>query len=373
MRNRLTAALMIVLATACSQESREAKKEQLKALKKEQAELRKKIAQLEAEISANDTLRNSKEGKLIATTVMKADSFYHYVEVQGRIEGDEDVTIGAESMGNVTAVYVKTGDQVYKGKTLARMDDRVVRQGYNEVKSQLDLAEQMYRRQENLWQQRIGTEMQFLQAKTNKEALEKRLAGVSQQMSMSVIKSPINGTVDQVMIKSGQSLAPGMPVMRIVNQRNMKVTGEVAESYISSIKTGNPVILKFPDINKEIPSRLDYAGSAINRLNRTFNVEVRMNEKHEELKPNMITILKIVDYTNPSAFTLPVASIQKSGDGEYVFVAEKAGKKLIAKRRKVVSGVTYNGNTEIKEGVSEGDEVITTGYQSIMEGDIISK
>lgn len=362
----------IVSLLSCSTKTQD-KQALLNELKKQHAELREQITKLEEELSKSDTTSSGKDGKLVATSQVHPVEFNHYVEIQGRIEGDQDVTVSPEMMGNVISVNVKAGDRVQKGQTMARLDDRVVRQAYDEVKSQLDLADQVYQRQQNLWQQRIGSEMQYLQAKTNRDALQKRLSGVKEQLSMSLIKSPIDGTVEQVMIKNGQSLAPGIPAIRVVNMRALKVTAEVAESYISSIESGNKVILRFPDLNKEIEEKLDYAGKAINRLNRTFNVEIRLDDKNGEFRPNMVTVLKIVDYTNPSAFVLPVAAIQKSSDAEFVYVASKEGNKTIARKKKVVSGSTYNGNSEIKEGLNDGDLVITTGYQSILDGDVISQ
>ncbi|MEY4595435.1 MAG: hypothetical protein RIQ47_1845, partial [Bacteroidota bacterium] len=281
--------LLITLFYACGEnQSGSNKSAELADLKKQQSELREKIAKLEAEIAASDTSKKSAKGKLVAITEINPIEFNHYVEIQARVEGDEDVTISPETMGNVTSVLVKAGASVTKGQLLATIDDRIIRQGYDEALSQLELATQVFERQKNLWQQRIGSEMQYLQAKTNKEALEKRVASVREQLSMTRIKSPINGTIDQVNIKTGQSVAPGIPVFRIVNMKAMKVVGEVAESYLSTIKSGNKVLVTFPDLNKEFESKLDYAGKAINRLNRTFNVEVRLSEKNGNYSPNMI-------------------------------------------------------------------------------------
>jgi hypothetical protein len=365
--------VLAVLLYACGgNQSGSSKSAELAELKKQQAELREKIAKLEAEIAASDTSKNTAKGKLVAVTEMLPADFNHYVEIQARVEGDEDVTISPETMGNVTSVLVKAGAFVTKGQLLATIDDRIIRQGYDEAQSQLELATQVFERQKNLWNQRIGSEMQYLQAKTNKEALEKRVASVREQLSMTRIKSPINGTVDQVNIKTGQSVAPGIPVFRVVNTKAMKVVGEVAESYLSTIKSGNKVVVSFPDLDKEIESKLDYAGKAINRLNRTFNVEVRLNEKDGSFSPNMIAVLKIVDQSVPAAFVVPVGAIQKSSDGEFVYIAQKEGKQIIAKRRAVKSGITYNGMTQVAEGLVAGDQVITTGYLGIIDGEVIS-
>lgn len=364
--------LVISMLAACGGNSGSADKiAKLNELKKQQAELKEQITALEAEIAAGDSTGANVKSKLVAATEIAPVNFNHYIEVQARVEGDEDVTVSAETMGTITSILVQAGARVSKGQVMATIDDRIIRQGIAEVEAQLELATQLYDRQRNLWQQKIGSEVQYLQAKTSKEALEKRMASMNEQLSMTRIKSPIDGTVDLVMIKTGQSVAPGVPAIRVVNLNALKVTGEVAESYISKVNTGNDVIIYFPDLSKEIKTKLDYSGKAINRLNRTFNVEVRIDESNGEYRPNMTAVLKIVDYNSPKAFVLPIGAVQKSSDGEFVYVATEEAGKTVAKRKTVTSGIIYNGVTEITSGLSEGDKVITTGYQGIIEGDII--
>ena len=344
---------------------------ELEKLKKEQATLKEKITALEAEIAQSDTSKNDEKSKLVAIKEMKPETFKHYIEIQAKVDGDEDVIVSPESMGNITSLQVQAGDRVVKGQLLATIDDRMIRQGVAEAQTQLDLATQVFNRQKNLWDQKIGSEIQFLQAKTNKEALEKRVASLQEQLEMTRIKSPINGTVDQVDIKIGQAVAPGMPAFRVVNLNALKVTGEVAESFISKVNRGNETIISIPDMGKEINTKLDYAGRAINTPNRTFNVEVRLSPKDGELHPNMVAVMKIVDYSAASTFVVPIAAIQKSSDGEYVFVAVQEGGRLVAKRKKVSAGMIYNGMIEVREGLAEGDQVVTAGFQSIIEGDPI--
>jgi membrane fusion protein, multidrug efflux system len=352
---------------ACSKSSD--KKAELEALKKEQASLKEKITKLEAELSVQDTTGGKQ--KLVGVTEMQQSTFNHFIEVQARVEGDEDVMLSPEAAGTITSLNVKAGDRVSAGQILATIDDKLVRQGMSELQSQLDLATQVYNRQKNLWDQKIGSEIQFLQAKTNKEALERRMGSIREQLSMTRIKSPINGTVDDVRIKVGQTVAPGMQAIRVVNLTSLKVRGEVAESFINRVKSGNEAILYFPDQQKEIKTKIDYSGNRIDPVNRTFNVEVRLKDKSLDVRPNMIAVLKIIDYSKPDALVLPVAAVQKSSDGEFVYVAEKQNGKLIAKRKIVKSGTIYNGQTEIISGLTVGDKVITNGYQTVIEGDAI--
>ena len=299
---------------------------------------------------------------------MKPQPFTHFVEVQAKVEGDEDVNVSAQTPGTVTSVLVKAGDKVSKGQVLATLDDRAIKQNLDAMKAQYDMAVTAYNRQKNLWDQKIGSEMQYLQSKTQKDAMEKQYAAMQEQWDMTRIKAPFAGTVDDVSIKAGSAVAPGMSAIRVVNLSELKVKGEVAESYISKMKSGSDVVIYFPDMNKEVKTRLTYSGQAINRLNRTFNVEVRLAPKDGDFHPNQVAVLKIADYSSKT-YTVPVGAVQKSSDGEFVYVAETENGKTVAKRKTVTSGLTYNGLTEIKNGLAEGDHVITNGYQSVVEGD----
>lgn len=368
MKKIFTLVLIAAVAIACNKSGSTDKKSELENLKKQQAELKDKIAKLEAEMMLTDSSGNSK-GKMVAVTAVQPKQFMHYIEVQAKVEGDEDVNLSPEMPGTVTAVLVRAGDHVIKGQVLATLEDKALRQQVDAMKSQMDMAVTMFNRQKNLWDQKIGSEVQFIQAKTQKESMEKQYAAIQEQWDMTRIKSPINGTVDEVDIKVGSSAAPGFTAMRVVNLSSLKVKGEIAESFISKVKNGNEVILFFPDDGKEVKTKLSYAGQAINKLNRTFNVEVRLNPKDGSFHPNQVCVLKIADYSTPNAFIVPVGAVQRSSDGEFVYVTATENGKTVAKRKTVESGITYNGMTEIKGGLTTGDQVITLGYQNVVEGD----
>lgn len=242
----------------------------------------------------------------------------------------------------------------------------MIQQGIAEVQNGLELANTLFEKQKNLWDQKIGTEVQFLGAKSQKEAMEKRMASLQEQLKMSKIISPINGIVDAVDIKLGQATMPGLPAMRVVNMNSLKVKGEVAESYLAKVKSGNDVIVIFPDMMDTIRTKITYAAKVISPLNRTFTATVNLDGK-KEYHPNMIAILRIIDYANPKAFVVPVGAVQKAQEGDFVFICEK--KK--AKKIKVKVGRTYNGNAEILEGLKEGDQFISKGYQELNEGEAV--
>jgi RND family efflux transporter MFP subunit len=333
--------------------------------------VKEKIVAAEMEIAKLDTSKKEDKSKMVAVTEMLATTFSHYIEVQAKVDGDEDVNVNAEMPGVITSVLAKAGDHVSKGEVLATMDDRAIRQSLDALKVQRDMAVTMFDKQQNLWNQKIGSEVQFIQARSQKESIEKQCASLQAQWEMTRIKSPISGTVDEVDVKLGSATAPGYPAFRVVNLSNLKVKGEVAESFISKVKTGSDVILFFPDQNKEVKTKLTYSGQAVNKLNRTFNVEAAISPKDGNFFPNQVVILKIVDYVNPNSFIVPVSSLMKSSDGEYVFVASNENGKMISKRKIISSGMTYNGIAEIKTGIESGDKIITTGNQNLVEGDLI--
>jgi membrane fusion protein (multidrug efflux system) len=368
--------LLIVFGIAsviisCSSGNGNDKLQELDKLKKEQSALKEKIAKLEAEVALTDSTDKEKS-KLVSVTEMKLQPFSHYIEVQAKVEGDEDVVVSAQSMGTVTAVLVNAGDKVSKGQVMATIDDRTISENLESMKSQLELTTTMYNKQKNLWDQKIGSEVQYLNAKAQKESLERQVASLQDQWDMTRIKSPINGTVDDVKIKTGQMMAPGLPAVRVVNLSSLKVKGEIAESYINYVNKGNPVKIFFPDLNTEIESKVDYSGKAINVVNRTFNVEVKLNSTKEEFHPNQVAVLKIADYTSGNAMVVPVGAVMKSSEGEYVFVAAAENGKMKAKRKSIKSGKIYNGTVEVTQGILPGDKVITFGYQNLVDGDLIT-
>ena len=360
-------ALMSVIA-ACSSGKSSDKKAELEKLKKEQTELQDKITKLETELAASGNMDANVKAKEIAVTAAAVKPFVHYVEVQAKVDADENVAVSAEAPGTVTKINVKAGDKVIKGSILAELDVASSLKGIEEAQNSLDFANTMYQKRKALWDQKVGSEADYLRAKNDYESAQKRISTLKQGLELMRIKSPIDGTVDAVDIKLGQAVNPGMPSVRVVNLSKLKVKAEVAEAYISKVKEGNDVIMEFPDLDKEIKTKLSYSGKVIDPVNRTFHVEVSVNDKSVDLHPNMVAVLKIADYQSPKAFSVPVNLVQNSGENSYVFIAEGNKDKAIAKRRTVTVGRNYNGTAEILSGLYEGDQLITTGYQDLVDG-----
>jgi membrane fusion protein (multidrug efflux system) len=374
MKKYVTLFIAASLLAACANKDGKNKldkdKDKLASLKKRDADLRDSIQLLQ------DTINNEggKEVKTIKVGAMDVapQVFRHYVQVQASVYGQDNINVNAEMPGVVKSIMVTEGDKVTKGQVLALLDDAVLQENIQEVQTSLDLAKTLYEKQKGLWDQKIGTEVQYLSAKSNYESLQKRFAGLQQQDDMTKIKSPIDGTVDAVKLKVGESVAPGLPTIQVVNDEELKVKGNVAEAYISDIHPGDSLSLIFPDLHDTVISTATYVSRAIDPVNRTFNVEVKLPQ-NANYHPNMIAMMNIVDYANRSAITVPVNVVQSDPTGSFIFVAVKDDKNnWKATKRVVTTGKVSNGNQEILKGLNVGDKVITVGYEDLNNGDIVS-
>ncbi|MDQ3110958.1 MAG: efflux RND transporter periplasmic adaptor subunit [Bacteroidota bacterium] len=364
--------ILSLFATACGEESKEAK---LKSKTAEFEALRKEIYDLKIEIAKSDSTKTDL-GKPVRISTLAISSFRHSIDIQGRVDADETVSVGPQMPGLVKNVYVHVGDNVRAGQVLATLDAEAMSQQLAGLKIQRDLAKDVAERQKNLWDQKIGTEMQYLQSRTQYDALEKQVSAMQQQVGMASLKAPMDGVVDAVNIKAGEMASPGYSNIVVVNTSKLRVKGEVAEGYVSKVKTGNPVTLYFPDADKTVESKISYSGRMINNLNRTFSVEVMLPSREEGIVPNMISVIKINDYTNDSAIVIPLSAVQQTSDGKtfvYVAVQDKAGK-MVAEKRLVTYEMTYNGFAEIKtgQGLNPGDKLITDGSADLNPGDAVS-
>ena len=341
--------------------------ESLTELKSMQAELKTQLADITSKISKLEGDSGKKFVLVEANPVMPV-VFKTYINVQGRVDAEENVSLSSEMPGTITKINVKVGDQVTKGQVLAETDARAIQQSISDLKTNADLVNQLFEKQKALWDQKIGTEVQYLQAKTQKESMENKMALLQEQARMSKVISPINGTVDAIDIKLGQLTAPGMPAIRVVNFNNLKIKADLAESYGSKVHKGDEVLVRFPDSNDTLTTMVTYSSRSISAMNRTFGVEILLDNK-KEFRPNQIAILNINDYKSAKpVMTVPINYVQKDLKGtHFVLVADGAK----AAKRNIVLGREYNGVAEVKEGLSETDLLITSGYDGLNEGDAI--
>ena len=353
---------LLALAVSCVAPD---KKSELEKLKSEQASLSDKIKTLEEEIKKSDTSAGANTKFIVVDfEQLKKKPFTHYLQVQGKIDSDKNVEVSSSIGGSVDNVYVVKGQQVQKGALLAKTDGEQILKGIQELDKALELANQLYDKQKRLWDQQIGTEVQYLQAKNQKESLESKKATLQEQYSKTSIRAPFSGVIDEVYTREGQMLAPGMPAFRLVNTNDVKLVAAVSESYVSKVKVNQDAIVVFPDLNKEVKSRVKVVGDVIDPINRTFQVDLDLKQDKNLLKANMISYIKIKDYTNPSVIVIPVNLVQRNNNQNYVYVVD--GK--VAAKRFVTLGQYYENTVEVLDGLKEGEKLITIGYQDLVEG-----
>jgi RND family efflux transporter MFP subunit len=365
------AVVVAALIAGCSAASKEDDKQaRLDKLKTDHANIAKEIKKLEEEIAKeNPDAKPAAKAKEVSITEIAPTKFDHYVQTQGSVESENNILVSAKTMGVITQVLVTEGQQVSKGQTLATIDNSVISNSLASMESQLELATSVFERQENLWKQKIGTEVQYLQAKTNKEALEKQLASLREQNDMYRIKAPISGTVDAIHVKVGEAIQPGMPAARVVNASELKIQAKISEAYVTTIKKGNKVVVSIPELKKEIRAIVSFVGKTIDPLSRTFTVEVELPSE-EYLRPNMTATVRVIFNSDPSALVVPVNVIQEINKEKVVYVAEVSGKNTVARRKVVTVDGVFGNNAQV-QGLASGDKLITFGYQGLNDGDVV--
>lgn len=370
-------AAVVLLMTACGGKSElEKKKEELEKLKTEQVETGTRITKLEKEIAKLDTsFKLPEKPKLVVLTPVNSNTFTHYIDLQGKIETENAAIVTPRGQGGqVRALYVKQGDNVRKGQLLMKLDDAVVRRQIEQINVQLNLAKTLYQRRKNLWDQKIGTEVELLNAKSNVENLEKQLDLLKEELNMSNVYAEISGVAEKVDIKVGEVFSGASAATRgitIVNTRNLKVTANVPEAYQTKVKEGTNLVVTLPeDNNKSINTKVTVAGKLIDPDSRSFYIEGRI-PGNGNFRPGQIAMVRIQDYTAPNAITVPINTIQNDEKGKFIMVASKEGGKQVARKRSVTAGLLYGDTLEIKSGLQSGDVVITDGFQGLYDGQAI--
>jgi len=345
------------------------KKEKLNKKREELIKLQKEVKELEDYIAKNDTSDKSNKNKLVNLLEIKTQPFEHFIEVQGTIDSDENAFVSPAAPGLITSINVKVGDRVGRGTVMASTESSALQSTLVEVNTALDLATIAYDKQKRLWDQKIGSEIQYLQAKTQKESLDARKKAVQGQLTMTKVIAPFGGTIDEVTVKLGEMASPGFNGIRVVNLDNMKATAKVSDAYITKIKKGASVIVYVPDIDMEFESKISFASQAISSQSRTFSIDVKLNNKEKYLRPNLIAKIRVNDETIKEAIVIPSKILQKNVDGSYyILIAEKKGAVTMAKKVNIETGSDYNGQTVVTNGLKPGDLIITDGFQDLIDG-----
>jgi membrane fusion protein (multidrug efflux system) len=350
------------------------KKAELQKLKTDQKELTDKITALETEIAKLDTTSVSTgKAKLVAIETVGPNSFTHYVDLQGKIDADNVGYVAPRGQGGqIRALYVKQGQYVKKGQLLLKLDDALVRTQLDQLNSQLAFQQDLYKRQQNLWKEGIGTEVQLTSARQNVISLQKQIASVKEQLALSNVYAPISGVAEQVNVRVGEFFSPQSAAMpnagiRIVNTGSLKVVADVPENYLGKIGVGSAIKVQLPNSSRVIDTKVKVAGKIIDPSTRAFYIEAPI-PTDPDFSPNQVAVVKIQDYSAPNAITIPLSTLQNDEEGKFVMVAAKEGGKLVAQKRKVIIGELYGDRLEVKSGLQAGDQLITEGFQSLYEG-----
>ncbi|HEX5554500.1 MAG TPA: efflux RND transporter periplasmic adaptor subunit [Chitinophagaceae bacterium] len=358
---RITIISLIVLLGACNSTA-PTKQQQLNKLKGERDKLNTQIARLEAAVDS--TSGTNTKTVAVAVSTLEPTVFTDYIEVQGSVDAEKNVTVTAEVPAVITALYVHTGQHVSAGQTLAKLDSKVVGQQIAQLRNQLAYTKNIYDRQQNLWDQNIGTKVQLLTAKNNYENVQKQIEVQQSQLSMYEIKSPITGVVDDVIAKIGQAVSPGVPTFRVVNMTDLKVTGQIGETNISHVNTGDAVEVVFPDLQDTLHTRLTYVSKVVDEVSRAFTVNIRLPHK-SVYHPNMLAVIRVISHQDKNAIKVPINVIQHDAKGDYVYISDHNK----AKQVHVTISHNYGGYAEVSSGLKAGDQLITAGFENMNEGD----
>lgn len=371
--------LIAVLVMACQPEKlshEDYLKQQQTLLKEKQKELReltKSIGKLEHTIdSLNPNSQEDKPKTLVTTQTVERQNFERFIDIQSNVQSDDVVMASSETGGRLLNVTVKEGSYVKRGQLIANVDMEGVNKQINELNKSLELAVDVYDRQKRLWDQNIGSEIQYLQAKNNKERIEKSLETVSYQLTKANVYAPTSGVVDIVFLKTGEMAAPGAPIVQILNTSLVKVVADVPEKYLTAVKRGETVNIRFPALDREMKAKVSLIGSSINPANRTFKVEVNIPNKDGLLKPNLLASMLIKDFSSKDVVVIPLELVQQEVGGSFfVFIKDQTPEGVVAKKVIVETGESYDGDIIITKGLKGGESLIVDGAIGLANNELI--
>jgi len=360
----------IALASCGGKKSQDDIRKEISGYKEQIVTLNGKIKDLQLQLTDTNAVAET-NFKIVSIEAAAPKAFNHYIEVQGKLDGDNNVNVFPEAPGMIKAIYVKEGQSVSAGQVLAQLNSSAGQEQIKALETQLKLATDVYNKQKGLWDQNIGSEVQYLQAKTGKEALESQVSSAKKQLDMYQIKAPVSGTIEELPLKIGQMVGPQMPACKIVNFTALKAVAEMAEAYTSKVGQGDLVKIYISDLKKEIAAKVDFCSRYINPINRTFTIEAHFAGSND-MKANMVAVVKVNDYKNDNAYVVAINQIQTDQKGQYVLVIANENGKSIVRKKAIITGQTYNGLAEVTSGLTKGDNLISTGYLTVEEGEEVT-
>lgn len=347
------------------------KRAELKAAKAEAQELKAKITTLEEEIADLDPnyAKIHRDPTLITTIPVAVKDFAHFIEIAGEVDSRQNIVLTAEVPGTVEQINVREGDEVRKGTVLIRLDASSTQRTIDELETALELATTVYERQANLWEQKIGTEIQYLEAKNKKESIERQLETAKVQLGKSVIRAPFSGSVEEIPVKLGETAMAGTELLRLVGTDKMFIEADISEAYIGSFDPNDSVKVHFPATNATYGTIITSVGRVIDKENRTFKIEIKLPSNMSAIvKPNQLAVVKINDFVKEEAVVVPTNLIQRDNAGEYVFIVEKGDSLSIARKVHIESGKSYKNETLVKKGLSGEELLVDQGFREVADG-----
>ena len=368
---------LIIFLAACGQPGNGIAGDDLQSLQsslsEKQAEvkqLQEEIAIIQEQISQLDT--SVKSRRLVTIDTVIQEDFKHYVEVQGTIQSDEVVNVSSEVPGRIIRIPVKEGQMVNRGQLIAQLDMESTQKQMDELETALSLAETVYERQSRLWDQKIGSEIQFLEAKNNKERIEKSIASLEAQLKRAYIYAPTSGVIEQMRAEEGEYASPGLPIVTIVNISKLKVSADVPETYVGTVKKGEKVLIKFPNIDEEITTTISMIGKTISEGNRTFLVEAMLGSKSNLYKPNLLALMRLSDFEVKDGVQVPMSVVQQEASGKhFVLIAKEGDEGMYASKVYVKIGRSYDNMVLIEEGLQAGELFILEGARGLANNELI--
>ena len=375
MKKYVFLAVTFLLLAGCTHKNKSEIEQQIIAYQKQVAVINKKIIALQEKLDQINRGKKLHAGKKVTVNVIKIvpTMFHHYFDASAEIESIHEAYISPEISGQVEKILVNEGDHVNKGQLLAVLNSDVMQDNIRELKVSLELASYTYQKQKSLWQKHIGSEIQYLEAKTKYESLRNKLATLQTQYKRSFIKSPISGYVDAIDTKTGEIAIPGKRMFHVVNLNKLYVNAQISEAYLPIIHENDPVDVRFPAFPSIVLHKKVYRiGKVINKQSRTFKIQLKINNPRQLLKPNLLAIIRIKDYTNPHALVVPTFVLRQDIQGYYLYVATTENGMPVARKKYVKIGKTFNQKTEITHGLQAGDTVITQGYNNVSNGTLLN-
>lgn len=381
MKKILYIATVILVVSSCGNKEQSVEsiiaQGDLETLRAKKSEISERQKQIETQIRILDSAIATKAGNeklpLVSTIAASAEKFNHFLELQGDVSTKQNVLVYPEMSGTLQRVYVKEGQRVSKGQVLASIDDGGMGSQLSQLKTQAALAKTTFERRKRLWDQKIGSEIEYLAAKTEYEAAQDAIKQSESQLGKSTIRAPFSGIIDDVIKDQGTvvSPGPGSEVFRIVNLSNMYIEVDVPEAYLGAVTEGKEALVYFPILGDSITTKIRQTGNFINPANRSFSVEIPVPNKEGKIKPNLTAKVKLNDYASDKAILLPSSIISENAEGDqYVFVAEASGSENEATVKKTIitTGKTQGGKVEILTGLTGGNQIIMEGARSVKDG-----